>query len=141
MLGIRIPRLRLGVPHLHLRWMWMLPVRLVWTWPRRGVLRLLLVVWRWVCAQGRLLRSSPLAFYRAMGRRRDVLVARIEYAHAESAKWRSMWACVRSPYSLLRACGFSPQMAAGLLFAGSAVGGGVVVNETIFAEKDRKSVV
>ena len=40
-----------------------------------------------------------------------------------------------SPYSLLRAAGFSPQMAVGVLFAGSAVGGGVVVNETVFAER------
>jgi len=32
--------------------------------------------------------------------------------------------------------GFSPQMAMGLLFAGSTVGGGVVVNETLLAERN-----
>jgi len=36
---------------------------------------------------------------------------------------------------LLRAAGFSPQMAVGLLFAGSTVGTGVVVNETVFAQR------
>jgi len=42
---------------------------------------------------------------------------------------------LKSPYSLLRAAGFSPQMAIGLIFAGTAAGGGVVVNETVFAER------
>ena len=42
---------------------------------------------------------------------------------------------LRSPYSLLRTMGFSPQMAVSFLVAGSAVGGGVVVNETILAER------
>jgi hypothetical protein len=132
-LGIRLPRLR---------WLWMLPVRLVWTWPRRGVLAVLrgirwvlLAVWHSLCAQGRLLRASPFAFYRAMARRRDWLVAKIEYAHTESAKWRAMWVGVKLPYTALRGLGLNPQACIGLLFAGSAVGGGVVVEKTIFAER------
>ena len=120
----------------------MLPIRLAWTWPRRGVqaalrgvLWLLLAVWHWLCAQGRAVKASPFACYRMLGRKRDALVVKVEYAHTESAKWRAVFTIGRAPYSALRACGFSPQMTVGLLFAGSAVGGGVVVNETIFAER------
>jgi len=41
----------------------------------------------------------------------------------------------KSPYSLLRALGFSPQMALGLLTVSSTVGSGIVVNETLLAER------
>jgi len=125
-----------------LRWLWMLPVRLAWTWPRggllmalRGVRWLALWLWAWLCAQGRLLRASPLAFYRAMGRRRDWVVSKVEYAHTESAKWRAMWTGLKAPYSFLRMMGLSPQMAIGLLAVGGTAGGGVVVNETLLAER------
>jgi hypothetical protein len=83
-------------------------------------------LWAWVL-------RSPVATYRAMGRRRDWLLAKVEYANAESAKWRAIFTAVKAPYTVLRYFGLSPQMAVGLLFAGSAVGGGVVVNE-VFAE-------
>jgi len=86
-----------------------------------------------MCFQGRLLRASPFAFYRLLGRRRDALVAKVEYCHAESAKWRACWSCLKLPYSGLRACGLTPQAAVGILVAGSTVGGGVVVEKTIFA--------
>ena len=113
-----------------------------WTWPRRGVQagrraarRLFLGVWHWLCAQGRAIKASPLAFYRMLGRRRDALVARIEYVHTESAKWRAMWTAVKAPYSALRYFGLSPQMAVGLLALGGSASAGVVVNETVFAER------
>jgi hypothetical protein len=125
-----------------LRWLWLLPIRLAWTWPRRGVqaaLRgvrwLLLVVWHWLCAQGRAIKASPLAFYRMLGRRRDALVVKIEYVHTESAKWRAMWSAVKAPYSALRYFGLSPQMAVGLLALGGSASAGIVVNETVFAER------
>jgi hypothetical protein len=115
---------------------------LLWRWPLRGVLAalggirwLLLAVWHWFCAQGRLLRASPLAFYRAMGRRRDWIVAKVEYVHTESAKWRAMWTGIKAPYSFLRMMGLSPQMAIGLLAVGGTAGGGVVVNETILSDR------
>ena len=53
----------------------------------------------------------------------------------ESAKWRKAFTVMRSPYSLLRSLGFSPQMALGLLVTTSTVGTGVVGNETILAER------
>jgi hypothetical protein len=111
---------------------------LLWRWPRRcaqaarrGVLWLLLAV----CAQGRALKASPFAFYRAMGRRRDWVAAKVEYAHQESAKWRAMWKIAKAPYSALVACGLNPQAAVALLVAGSTVGGGVIVSETLLAER------
>jgi hypothetical protein len=140
MLRIRLPRPRLRVPHL--RWLWMLPVRLAWTWPRkgasaslRGVRWLLLVVWHWFCAQGRLLKASPFAFYRAMGRRRDWVLAKASYLQEESGKWRAAFTVAKMPYTALRACGLNPQAAAAFLVAGSTVGGGVIVNETLLSER------
>jgi len=80
--------------------------------------------WGWV-------KRRPLSWYRYGQDKRDWLLAKIEYANAESAKWRTIFNVCKSPYSFLRAMGFSPQMAAGLLFAGTTVGGGVIVNETL----------
>ena len=121
---------------------WGLPLRLVWRWPRkgvsaalRGVLWCLRWVWAGVCAQGRLLRASPFAFYRMLGRKRDWIVAKVEFAHTESAKWRGMWTCLKAPYSFLRMMGLSPQMAVGLLAVGSTAGTGVIVNETVLQNR------
>ena len=108
------------------------PLRyLFWSLPGRG----LAGIWHWICAQGRLLRASPLAFYRMVCRRRDWVFAKIEYAHQESAKWRAVWTGLKAPYNLLRYFGVSPQVAVGLLVAGSTAGTGVIVNETVFANK------
>ena len=91
--------------------------------------------WAGICAQGRSLGASPRQFYLRLCQRRDWLVAKVEYVHSESAKWRAMWTTIKAPYSFLRMMGLSPPMAAGLLFAGSAAGTGVVVSETVFAER------
>jgi hypothetical protein len=121
---------------------WGIPRRLIWDWPRKGVsaaLRgvrwLALVVFHWIAAQALLLWRSPLAFYRLAGRRRDWLVAKVEYAHTESAKWRGMWVAVKAPYTVLRACGLNPHAAIALLAIGGTAGGGVVVNETILSQR------
>jgi len=82
---------------------------------------------------------SPLSTFRGVVRARDWLLAKVEYLNSESAKWRQTFNVLKSPFSLLRAMGFSPQMAMGLLFAGSAVGTGVVVNETILSERSFKA--
>jgi hypothetical protein len=78
---------------------------------------------------------SPVATYRTIVRFRNWGLAKVEYLQSESAKWKTTFQILKSPYSLLRTMGFSPQMAVSFLVAGSAVGGGVVVNETVFAEK------
>lgn len=90
--------------------------------------------WGWLCAQGRALRASPLAFYQMLGRRRDWVVAKVEYVHSESAKWRAAWTAIKLPYTALRAMGLNPQMAIGLLVAGSTVGGGYAAAE-VFADR------
>ncbi len=91
---------------------------------------------------GRAIKASPMAFlrspitaYRRLTVGRNWLLAKIEYLNAESVKWKAAFNVIKSPFSLLRAMGFSPQMAAGLLFAGTAATTGVVVNETILSEK------
>jgi hypothetical protein len=82
---------------------------------------------------------SPLSSVRGIIRARNWLLAKVEFLNSESAKWRQTFTIMKSPYSLLRAMGFSPQMAIGLLFAGSTVGGGVIVNETILSERSFKA--
>jgi len=74
---------------------------------------------------------SPVAFYKGIIRFRDWFLAKVEYLQSESQKWKTTFQIIKSPFSLLRAMGFSPQMAMTILFAGSAVGGGVVVNEVM----------
>ena len=66
---------------------------------------------------------------------RDWLFSKIEMLNGESAKWRRTFNVLKSPYSLLRACGLSPQAAIGLLAVTSTAGTGVVVNETVLAER------
>jgi len=78
---------------------------------------------------------SPITFYRRTVALRNWLLATIEYLQNESAKWKTTFNVLKSPYSLLRTMGLSPQMAMTFLVAGTAVGSGVVVNETVFAEK------
>jgi hypothetical protein len=121
---------------------WRIPTLVVWHWPRRGAsaagratLWLILAVWCWLCAQGRLLRASPLAFYRATGRRRDWTLAKVAYLQEESGKWRALFTALKLPYTALRACGLNPQAAVALLVAGSTAGGAVVASETVFSER------
>ena len=78
---------------------------------------------------------SPITTYRRLARARNWLLAKVAYLQSESAKWKTTFSIIKSPYSLLRGMGLSPQMAATFLFAGSAVGGGAVVNATVLAEK------
>ena len=78
---------------------------------------------------------SPVAAYRRVTVCRNWILAKIQYLNDESAKWKTTFKILMSPYSLLRALGFSPQMAIGLLAIGGTAGGGVVVNETILAER------
>ena len=75
--------------------------------------------------------GSPVKFYRGIVRFRNSFLSKVEYLQGESAKWKALFTTLKLPYSALRMAGFSPQMAVTLLFAGSAVGGGVVVNETL----------
>jgi len=92
------------------------------------------LLWRGIVAVARMIGRSPRKTYESARSARDWLLAKINYLNSESAKWKMLFNVIKSPYSLLRAAGFSPQMAATFLFAGSAVGSGVVVNEVVFSE-------
>ena len=93
-------------------------------------------LWRGIKATPRTIINTPVNTYRKLRAGRDWILAKVTYLNEESTKWRTTFNILKSPYSLLRAMGFSPQMAMGLLFAGSTVGGGVVVNETLLAERN-----
>ena len=83
----------------------------------------------------RAILNAPVNTYRKLRAGRDWIFDKVEYLNSESKKWRTAFNIAKSPYTLLRALGFSPQMALGLLTVGGSVGGGVVVNETVL--KDR----
>ena len=79
--------------------------------------------------------NVPVVLYKKAVKFRDWLFAKIEYLNSESVKWRRFFTVMSSPYSLLLKMGFSPQMALGLITIGSTAGTGVIVNETILAER------
>ena len=91
--------------------------------------------WRAFKAAPMAVIKSPIMFYRKVTVWRDWIVSKIEYLNSESQKWKTAFNIAKSPYSLLRACGFSPQMAIGLLAIGGTAGTGVVVNETVLADR------
>ena len=78
-----------------------------------------------------IVRRRLTSLYTALKARRDWVLGRIEYLQGESARWRTLFATLRAPYTLLRSMGLSPQAAMSLLFAGSVATTGVVVNETL----------
>ncbi len=90
---------------------------------------------RAIKASPRACLNAPVKTYRKLRAGRDWLFDKIEYLNSESKKWKMAFNIAKSPYSLLRALGFSPQMAVGLLTVSSTVGSGVVINETILAER------
>jgi hypothetical protein len=73
----------------------------------------------------------PIIVFRGAKRFRNWFLEKVDYLQSESEKWKRVFQVLKSPYSLLRAMGLSPQMATSLLIGASTVGGGVVVNETI----------
>ena len=84
-----------------------------------------------IIATPRAILRSPMGALRKAMAARDWIFEKVEYLNSESEKWKRAFNIAKSPYSFLRMMGLSPQMAAGLLVAGSTVGGGVVVNETL----------
>ena len=104
----------------------------------RGIWWVIRKIGRGFAATGRAIWATPMAIIRIpmrMYRRtvvwRDWLIHKVEYLQSESKKWSTTIAIAKSPYSALRMMGLNPQAAVAVLFAGSTVGTGVVVNETI----------
>ena len=103
---------------------------------------LALELWRGIKAFGRGIKASPMAIvrspmnaYRKVTAWRNWVLDKVNYLNEESAKWKMTFNIVKAPYSFLRMMGLSPQMAIGLLTATTVAGSGVVVNETVFAER------
>ena len=91
--------------------------------------------WRKVVAGFRATLRSPASAYRSVKAGRDWLLDKIEYLNAESKRWATLFTIARSPYKLLIGMGFTPSMAATMLIGTTAVTGGAVINETVFAER------
>ena len=106
-----------------------------WTLWFRHPLRAVVDFGRGIKASPMAIVHSPVHTYRKIIKFRNWFLAKVEYLQGESAKWKTTFNVLKSPYSLLRSMGLSPQMAATFLFAGSAVTSGVVVNETILADR------
>ena len=100
----------------------------------RVIVRILMAIIRCVVATPMAIVRVPVRAYRRATVWRNWILAKVEYLQGESQKWKTTFNILKSPYSLLRACGLNPQAAVGILVAGSTVGGGVIVNE-ITAEK------
>jgi hypothetical protein len=110
--------------------------------PPRGVMWIARKIWQGIKWLGRKIweiiqwtMRSPKAAYLKAKSGRDWLLEKVEYLQGESQKWRTTFTILRSPYSLMLKLGFSPTQAVSLLAAGSVATSGVVVNETILAEK------
>jgi len=105
------------------------------TYPFRMTWRGIKAICRFWKRVGIAIYRSPVATYHKIIYWRDKLLDTIKYLNEESAKWKTAFNVVKSPYSFLRMMGLSPQMALGLLTATSVAGTGVVVNETLLQEK------
>ena len=110
--------------------------------PPRGIRWIARKIWQGIRYMGRQVKRfvlaclrSPRATYNKAKADRDWLLAKVEYLQSESQKWRTAFTIAKMPYTFLRAMGLSPQMATSFLVAGSVATSGVVVNETILAER------
>jgi hypothetical protein len=77
---------------------------------------------------------GPVKMFRVTVKARDWILGKVAYLEQESQKWKTTFMLVKSPYTILIKMGLNPQMATSLLIGGSAIGGGVVVNETLLTE-------
>jgi len=101
----------------------------------KGIYTNLQALGRGLKASPRAIWMAPIRTYRKVNVWRNWFLQKVDYLQEESMKWKRTFQILKSPYSFLRMMGLSPQMAVSFLIAGSAVGGGVVVNETVFAER------
>ena len=121
---LKLPLLLITLPYRGVRWL------------LRFIAELCRRLYRAIVATpGLVFIHGPVAAYRRIVRFRNWLLNIIETAQAESAKWKALFTAVKLPYTALRGLGLSPQMAISFIVAGSAVGSGVVVNETLLQEK------
>ena len=94
-------------------------------------IRSLRQLWNGIKATPKAILYSPVTLYKDIVEFRDWLFNKIEYLNAESAKWKRFFNVMKSPYSLLRSFGLSPQLAVAVLGIGTASGGTLVVAEVL----------
>ena len=94
-------------------------------------IRSLKTLYELVKASPKALLYSPITFYKEVKKFRDWLFAKIEYLNGESEKWKKFFNIIKSPYSLLRSFGLSPQLAVAVLGIGSTTAVGVGVAEVM----------
>ncbi len=111
-------------------WPFLMVYRGTW-WALRKIGAGFAFIGRGIWATPMAIIRAPVRMYRRITVWRNWILAKIEYLQSESQKWRTAFNIAKSPYSLLRTLGLNPQAAVAVLFAGSTVGTGVVVNETI----------
>ena len=117
---------------------WTLPKLIFWKYPSSGVRfigRVIMSVIRGIIATPGAIWRTPMRMYRRLTVWRNWLLEKVTYLQDESAKWKTTFNILKSPYSFLRMMGLSPQMAIGLLAVGSTAGTGVIVNETVLADR------
>ena len=110
----------------------------IW-WVIRFIGRAIMSFIRGVIATPGAIWRTPMRMYRRAAVWRNWLLEKVEYLQAESAKWKTTFNILKSPYSFLRMMGLSPQMAVGLLAVGSTAGTGVIVNETVLQDRSFKN--
>ena len=107
-------------------WAWKLltaPFRLLWWFVQSLGLA--------IAATPGILWRIPVRAYRRLMRVRDWLLVKIEFLQAESAKWKTTFVIVKSPFTILTKMGFSPNMAASLLIGSTVVAGGAVTAQVM----------
>ena len=95
----------------------------------KPLVRMIKATFWWIVRFPKALWQSPVKTYRSVIKGRNWFLAKVEYLQSESQKWKTAFNILKSPYSLLRAFGLSPQLAATMLIGASTVGTGVIVNE------------
>jgi len=110
----------------------------IW-WVIRFIGRAIMSFIRGVIATPGAIWRTPMRMYRRLTVWRNWLLEKVTYLQDESAKWKTTFNILKSPYSFLRMMGLSPQMAVGLLAVGSTAGTGVIVNETVLADRSFKN--
>ena len=85
------------------------------TSPFRFAFKGLLAFLKGIIATPRAILSLPGTLYKGLKKLRDKILAIVNYLESETGKWIMIWKFVKSPYSLLRACGLNVQTSMAVL--------------------------
>ena len=85
------------------------------TLPFRLLYRAVIATARGIKATPRKILHTPVMIYRGLKKLRDKILSIVQYLESETGKWIMIWKFVKSPYSLLRACGLNVQTSMAVL--------------------------